>query len=124
MEGSSLYSFDKMPRQDSAYSSQSLADKDPKKIGGIFESMFYKTLLQEMRKGSFGDALGESFEREQFQGMQDDQLAYNLGMQEKLGLSKLIQKQIALAKNNSVSPEQFKNASSTHQIKKETVHGR
>ena len=86
----------------------SLDKSDPKKIGGLFEAMFYRMIFKEMRNSSLGDPLASSFNSQQVREMHDDELANQLGAQGHLGVVKMIEDYTQqMDSDNVVNPKDF-----------------
>lgn len=78
------------------YSNQVLSAqdrKDPKKVGAMFESMFYRMIFKEMRASSEDPLFGGSG-MDQWKEIRDDEMAQVLGMQGKLGIADMITESI------------------------------
>lgn len=78
------------------YFSTNLVDgkdaQDPAKVGGMFESIFYRMILDNVRKSSEeDDPFMEGHDSQQMRAMADDQMADRLGQQGLLGISKWIE---------------------------------
>lgn len=91
-------------QQASFYSSNDLssaqAKKDPNTIAGMFEAMFYRSILQQMRAAGIEDEVFGSGEMQQMQGMFDDELAVHMGLSGHLGIKDIVLDQV---KNQSAA---------------------
>jgi flagellar protein FlgJ len=74
----------------SFYSGAATAVKDPKKVAGMFEALFYRTMLRQVRESSMGDPLFESSATKQAQEMMDDEMAVELGKKGDLGIANMM----------------------------------
>ena len=68
-----------------SFYSTTINEKDPKKLAGQFESIFYRMIFSEMRKSSAEDEVFGSSEMQQVMGMFDDELSITLGEAGHLG---------------------------------------
>ena len=78
----------------SVYSGEAAHTKDPKKVAGMFEALFYQMMLSQMREASFGDPLFDSAATRQVQGMLDDEMANQLGQSGDLGIADMMMEMI------------------------------
>ncbi len=70
---------------------------DPKKLGGQFEAIFYRTMLKQMRDAQLEeDPFENGMGAGQIRTMMDDELANVLGQRGYLGIGDMIAKQQAL----------------------------
>lgn len=75
------------------------ARKDPYKLGGMFEAIFYRTIFQQMRDSSIGeDPFMNSAGAKQIRTMMDDELANALGREGHMGFGEMIAEQNGLLK--------------------------
>lgn len=83
-------------KSSSYYSGESISAKDPEKVAGMFEGMFYRMMLEQMRKSPWGeDPLFDSPQLKQVRSMQDDELAHHLGNMGHLGIKDLLLEDLA-----------------------------
>jgi Rod binding domain-containing protein len=64
--------------------------KDPRKVGALFEAMFYRMLFKQVRDSEMTEPFFSGFQSEQIQEMRDDELANSLASEGQLGISNLI----------------------------------
>lgn len=85
-------------KSSSSYYTQNLSSKemkdDPKKLGGMFEAIFYRMIFDQVRKASLDEEMFDSSALQQVRQMQDDEMAQVLGAQGHLGISDMITKYI------------------------------
>lgn len=82
--------------------------KDPEKVGGAFEAIFYRMILKESMKSHIGDEILGSKYVEKHREAQYEEMAQVLGNQGHLGIKKMIVEHIEkLNGENTVHPEQF-----------------
>ena len=66
--------------------------KDPKKVAGLFEGIFYRMLFQQMRaEQEGGDPLFDSGQMRQVVQMHDDEMANKLGKMGQLGIRPVLE---------------------------------
>lgn len=71
------------------------AKNDPKKLAGMFEAMFYRSMFEMMRENSIDEGgLLDSYQGKQTLSMQQEQLSEILGQSGQLGIGKLIQQEM------------------------------
>ncbi len=77
--------------------------KDPKKVGALFEAIFYRMIFKEMRESELAsEDLLSSSESKQARAMRDDELSNYLGAQGNLGVIDLLEKDAAVMESGSV----------------------
>ena len=64
--------------------------KDPRKIGGSLESIFYRQIFKILRESALDEGLLDGFESQQLREMQHDELAEKVGHEGKLGIVDLV----------------------------------
>ena len=85
------------PATTSFYSNEMLAGnsrRDPAKVAGLFEAMFYRSMLQQARESAEEDPIFGSFQMSQMQGMFDDELANHMGMMGSLGIADMVMENV------------------------------
>jgi flagellar protein FlgJ len=86
-------------RPKSYYTSSGMLSKqdqqDPKKVGTLFEAMFFQMILKEMRNGELAEPLFNSPAMKMQREMYDDELAMQLAQKGDLGIGKMIEEYIA-----------------------------
>jgi Rod binding domain-containing protein len=71
------------------------AKGDPKKLAGMFEAMFYRSMFEMMRENSVDEeGLMDSYQGKQTLAMQHEQLSEILGQSGQLGIAGMIQKEM------------------------------
>lgn len=64
--------------------------KDPKKVGGLFEALFYRILFKGIRDCALDETVFDSQQMGTYREMQDDELANHLGAMGHLGVVKMM----------------------------------
>jgi len=77
--------------------------RDPEKVAGLFEALFYRSMLEQARNSAEEDPLFGSFQMSQVKGMFDDELANHMGMMGNLGIAEMIKENIQ-NKTNALPP--------------------
>lgn len=93
-------------KAESFYSNQFLKGSDarsPTKVGRAFEAIFYRMILKQARETELATPLLDSPAMKQMREMQEDELATQLGNQGKLGIAKIVEDTLLLAKNEEYS---------------------
>lgn len=76
--------------------------KDPQKVGGLFEGIFFRMMLQQATDSSDEDPLFESTELQHVQQMFNDEIAQIMGAQGQLGIGDILEDEMK-QKNNADS---------------------
>ncbi len=83
-------------------------EKDPKKVAGMFEAIFYRMLLKQAREGSGIESIFDSPQMRMVQEMRDDELAQHLGSKGELGVMQLVLDHVEKTEGEqTVQPEEF-----------------
>ncbi len=114
LQGSKLNQYSEISQAKKSFYSDNLLSgkesKDPEKVAGMFEAIFYRMIFQQMNKPVFGDDLDPFVSDEktsQFKEMQFAELANQLGEQGKLGIKDLVMNEVK-KREESHSPESFR----------------
>lgn len=95
----------------SYYSTKLLNSKqsqDPKVVGGLFEAIFYRQILHEVRQSSLSDGLLEGGDSQQVKQMFHEELANHMGQLGHLGIQKMIEEHIeTFNSKNTIHPKDF-----------------
>jgi len=76
--------------------------KDPKAVGQMMESMFYRMLLKQVREEKLGEDLFESHQSDQINEWQDEEMAHQLGAMGALGVAAIVEESL---KKQEMAPQ-------------------
>ena len=82
--------------------------KNPKKVAGMFEAVFYRILLKGIRDSSLNETLFDSQQMSTYKEMKDDELSNHLGAMGHLGVVEMVTDFIEKTEGEGVvRPEKF-----------------
>lgn len=65
-------------------------EQNPEKVAGMFEAMFYRMMLSQVRSASLGDPLFSSSAVRQAEEMLHDEMANDMGKKGELGIANMM----------------------------------